>query len=73
MPEQRYSANDRRKDNMINHNESDLRNPEIEPGSPNSQSYWINRTSSHKKFKKLGSIDSTIRLACGDKQTGLLL
>jgi hypothetical protein len=37
MPEQRYSANDRRKDFMINHNESDQRRPGIEPGSPDSQ------------------------------------
>jgi hypothetical protein len=38
MQEQRYSASDRRKDFMIDHYESDLRRPEIEPGSPNSQS-----------------------------------
>jgi hypothetical protein len=31
-------VNDRRKDFMINHNESDLRRPEIEPGSPDSPS-----------------------------------
>jgi hypothetical protein len=29
MPEQRYSVNDRRKDFMINHNESDLHRPGI--------------------------------------------
>jgi hypothetical protein len=34
----RYSANDRRKDFIINHNESDLRCQGIEPGSPDSQS-----------------------------------
>jgi hypothetical protein len=32
-----YSANDRRKDSMINHDENDLRRPEIKPGSPDSQ------------------------------------
>jgi hypothetical protein len=34
MAEQRNSANDRRKDFMIIHNECDLRRPRIEPGSP---------------------------------------
>jgi hypothetical protein len=34
MPDQRYIANDRRKDLMINHNES----PGIEPESPDSKS-----------------------------------
>jgi hypothetical protein len=32
MTEQRYSANDRRKKFIINHNESDLHRPGIEPG-----------------------------------------
>jgi hypothetical protein len=34
IPEQRYSANDHRKDFMINHNESDLQRHGIEPISP---------------------------------------
>jgi hypothetical protein len=34
-PEQRYSANDHRKDFMINLNECDMHSPEIEPGSVN--------------------------------------
>jgi hypothetical protein len=38
MPGQRYSVNDRRKDFMIYHNESDLHRPGIEPGSPDSLS-----------------------------------
>jgi hypothetical protein len=38
MLEHRYNANDRNKDFMINHNESELRRPGIEPGSPDSQS-----------------------------------
>jgi hypothetical protein len=38
MLEQRFSANDLGKDNMIKHNKSDLRRPGIEPGSPDSQS-----------------------------------
>jgi hypothetical protein len=37
MPEQKYSANDRRKDFMINHNESEMYRPGIEPESPESQ------------------------------------
>jgi hypothetical protein len=36
MPEQRYSANDHRKDFMIDHKESDLRCLGIEPGLPDS-------------------------------------
>jgi hypothetical protein len=47
MPEQRYSANDRRKDFMINHNESDTHRPGIEPGSPDSvlhSTFWAYRT-----------------------------
>jgi hypothetical protein len=37
IPEQ-YSVNDRRKDFIISHNESDQRHPWIELGSPDSQS-----------------------------------
>jgi hypothetical protein len=38
MPEQKYSANDHRKDFMINHNESDLHYQGIKLGLPDSQS-----------------------------------
>jgi hypothetical protein len=38
IPEQRYGVNDRKKDFMINYNESDLYHPEIKPGLPDSQS-----------------------------------
>jgi hypothetical protein len=38
MPEQRNSGNYRRKDFMINNNESDMHRPGIKPGSPDLQS-----------------------------------
>jgi hypothetical protein len=38
MQERRYSANDSKKDFMVNHNKCDLRNSGIEPGSPYSKS-----------------------------------
>jgi hypothetical protein len=37
MQAQRYCANDPRVDFMTDHNDSDLRRPGIEPGSPDSQ------------------------------------
>jgi hypothetical protein len=40
IPEQWYIANNFTKDFIINHNESDLRRPGMEPGSPDSRSSY---------------------------------